>query len=100
VGGAIRGMFLSAFNLPKEVYLFTAGAIALFIDSTRIITYFNGGTTLEGQLLWGLLIFIPTSFIGAKIAQKIVRKTEQKSYRSIIAFFLLLVGIKLIFFPL
>lgn len=29
VGGAVRGTFLTAYNLPKAVYLFTSGAIAL-----------------------------------------------------------------------
>jgi uncharacterized membrane protein YfcA len=31
MGGAIRSLFLSAFNLPKAVYLATAGAIAIFL---------------------------------------------------------------------
>lgn len=47
VGGAVRGVFLSAFDLPKAVYISTAGAIALFIDSTRIVTYLINGVSLE-----------------------------------------------------
>lgn len=34
IGGAVRSVFLSAFNLPKAVYIATAGAIALVIDTT------------------------------------------------------------------
>lgn len=33
IGGAVRGVFLSAFDLQKAVYIATSGAIALVIDS-------------------------------------------------------------------
>jgi len=99
IGGAIRGMFLSAFDLPKAVYIATAGAIGLAVDSTRIITYFAGGTTLPERLWWSLLILIPVSFIGAQIAKRIVDRIPQNKFRVVVAVFLLAVGIKLIFWP-
>jgi uncharacterized protein len=99
IGGAIRSMFLSAFNLPKAVYIATAGAIGLLVDSTRIITYFTGGATLPKELWWGLLLFIPVSFVGAQIAKHILDRIPQDKFRIVIAFFLLLIGIKLVYWP-
>lgn len=99
MGGAVRSMFLTAFNLPKEVYIATAGAIALVIDSTRLTTYALNGTRLEHTLLWGLLLFVPASFIGAKIAQQIVGKIPQEHFRKVIAAFLLLTALKLLLWP-
>jgi uncharacterized membrane protein YfcA len=99
IGGAVRGLFLMAFDLPKEVYIATAGAIALFIDTTRLTTYFLKGARLEQLLLWGLLIFVPASFLGARIARHIVDKIPQEHFRKVVAVFLLLVGIKLILLP-
>ncbi len=99
MGGAVRSLFLSAFNLPKEVYIATAGAIALFIDVTRLSTYVFKGERLEMVTLWGMLIFIPVSFAGAKIAKKIVDKIPQEYFRTVIAVFLLGLGIKLLIFP-
>jgi len=99
VGGAVRAAFLSAFNLPKAVYLATSGAIGLAIDTTRIATYITGGTKLSVLLLWGFLLFIPASFLGASIAKGIVTKIPGKKFRFVIAIFLLLVGIKLLLFP-
>ncbi|HBU63617.1 MAG TPA: sulfite exporter TauE/SafE family protein, partial [Oceanicaulis sp.] len=61
VGGAVRGAFLSAYDLPKSVYIFTAGAIGLAIDSGRIVTYIWQGAALDTALLWGLAIFVPVS---------------------------------------
>ena len=99
VGGEIRGAALAAFNLPKKVYLFTAGFAALFIDSTRIVTYLAGGTRLEGLFLWGLLLFIPLSFVGAFIAKKFVNRIPQQYFRFVIALFLALAGLKFLLFP-
>ena len=99
IGGAVRGLFLTGFDLPKEVYIATAGAIALIIDTTRLTTYFVKGARLEQLLLWGLLIFIPASFLGAKIGKHIVDKIPQEHFRKVVAVFLLLVGIKLILLP-
>lgn len=99
IGGAVRGAFLSAFNLPKAVYLFTNGAIAFVIDVTRTTTYFFGGTKLEAFLLWGMVVFIPVSFLGAKLAQRVVHRIPEAHFRWVIGFFLSLVGLKLIVFP-
>lgn len=96
IGGAIRSMFLSAFDLPKAVYIATAGAIGLLVDSTRIITYFTGGATLPKELWWGLFLFIPVSFLGAQIAKKIVDKIPQSKFRIVVAIFLFAIGLKLI----
>lgn len=99
IGGAIRSMFLSAFDLPKAVYIATAGAIGIMVDSTRIITYFTGGATLPKELWYGLLLFIPISFLGAQIAKRIVDKIPRNKFRVVIAVFLFAIGLKLIILP-
>jgi len=96
IGGAVRGLFLTAFDLPKAVYIATAGSIALFIDATRLTTYFSKGARLPTLLLYGLPLFIPTSFLGAAIAKRIVDKIPQEHFRKIVAVFLLMMGIKLL----
>jgi hypothetical protein len=97
IGGAIRGAFLAAFNLPKEVYIATAGAVGLAIDSVRVTTYFLEGARLSNNLFWGLLIFIPASFLGARIAKKLVDKISQENFRKVVAVFLAIVGALLMF---
>lgn len=98
IGGAIRSAFLSAFDLPKAVYIATAGAIGLLVDSTRILAYLAGGAALPRELRFGLLVFIPISFLGAYTAKNFVRKIPQKKFRLVIAAFLCAVGIRLILF--
>ncbi len=99
IGGAIRSMFLSAFDLPKAVYIATAGAIGIMVDSTRIITYFTVGVVLSKELWYGLLLFIPVSFLGAQIAKRIVDKIPQYKFRIVVATFLFIIGVKLIVWP-
>ena len=97
VGGAVRGAFLAAYNLPKGVYLFTSGAIALVVDSTRLITYWSDGVRLPTALLWALLAAIPASFLGAYLAKRLVDRIPQKQFRAVIAVFLALVALTLLF---
>ncbi len=99
IGGAIRSMFLSAFDLPKAGYIATAGAIGIMVDSTRIITYFTSGVVLPKELWYGLLLFIPVSFLGAQIAKRIVDKIPQNKFRIVVATFLFIIGVKLIVWP-
>ena len=97
MGGTIRSMFLLAFNLPKSVYLATAGAIALAVDTSRLVTYLCRGARLEPRLLWGMLLFIPASFLGAHLAKRVVDRIPQHQFRRVIALFLLAVAVKLLF---
>jgi len=99
MGGAIRGVFLTSFDLPKAVYIATAGAIALTIDTTRLTTYIINDARLPRLLFLGLIAFIPASFLGARIARSVVDKIPQKHFRKVVAAFLLLMGLKLLLFP-
>lgn len=96
VGGAVRGAFLTAFDLPKEVYVFTSGLIALFIDITRITRYLTGGTRLEHEFIPALLISVPVSFAGAYLAKRFLDRLPQRSFRIFVGIFLALLGVRLL----
>src|SRR3989344_1425967 len=96
IGGAIRSAFLALFDLPKAVYIATAGAIGLMVDLTRIVTYVAGGVTLPQTLLYGLIIVIPVSLLGAFLGKGVVDKIPQRQFRSVVAVLIFLIGIKLV----
>lgn len=98
VGGAVRGAFLSAYDLPKETYIYMSGMIALFIDLSRIGRYVSGGMTLNRHLTLMLIVLIPLSLLGAWIARKIVNRIPQKAFRPVIAALLGLAGLKYLIF--
>jgi uncharacterized protein len=99
IGGAVRSAFLSAYDLPKAVFIATGGAIGLAIDSARLVTYLVEGAALGPRLLYGLLLFIPMSFAGAAVAKKLVDRIPQERFRTVIAVFLAAVGVRLLLFP-
>jgi hypothetical protein len=95
IRGALKGAFLTAYNLPKEIYLATIGAIALIVDSSRLTTYLIGGMFLPKYLTIGLLVYVPLSFLGAQCASLIVDRIPQSKFRLFVAIFLGLMGLKL-----
>lgn len=97
VGGAIRGAFLSAFDLPKAVYIATAGFIGLIIDSGRLIRYLIEGTTISSLPLWSLPMFVAASFVGALLAKQVVDKIPQQKFRLVVMAFLFAVALRYIF---
>lgn len=97
VGGPVRGAVLSAYNLPKEVYISTSGMILIMVDLVRLISYTSSGANLEITYWYFLVVFLAASLAGAKIAKKIVAKIPQDKFRLFIASFLLLASLKLLF---
>jgi uncharacterized protein len=102
MGGAIRGAFLSAFNLPKEVYLANSAFIMLLIDSSRLITYytekmhFNSILNLDSVPSWlTLTVYLGISILGVKLGQLIINKVPQEKFRIGIAVFLIVIALKL-----
>lgn len=94
-GGAVRGAFLSAFVLPKEVYIATAAAIAIATDLTRIPVYVAHGVDAS---VWPYLpALLATSLAGAWCGRAIVRKLPQAAFRAVVLAALLLVGAYLAF---
>jgi uncharacterized protein len=99
VGGAIRGTFLSAFDLPKASYIFASGAIAFAIDSARIGAYLAQDVRLDGPMLYGMLAFIPASLLGAFAAKRVVDRIPQGAFRLVIAAFLAAVALRFLLWP-
>ena len=98
-GGAIRAVVLTAFNLQKEIYVFTTGVVGATVDASRIAGYFTGGTRIAHSLLIGLPFFIVASFIGVKIGKVLVDKIPQNAFRFVVAFFLFVIGLKFVISP-
>lgn len=92
VGGPVRGAFLSAFKLPKSVYISTAGAIGMMIDSARITTYIASGIQLPTLFSWGLIVCIPLSLLGAKLAQRALGYIPEERFRYLVGSILLVVA--------
>jgi uncharacterized membrane protein YfcA len=97
-GGAIRAAILTAFDFKKEIFVFTTGILGMSLDFARIFGYIMGGSRLPTELISGIPFFIAATFVGAEIGKKIINKIPQKKFRMMVSVFLLLIGVRLIFF--
>jgi len=99
IRGAVRSVFMAAFNLHKATFIGTTGAISLVLDTTRLGIYVWHGIRIPTMLSWALGLFVPVSFLGAYCGSLIVHRIPQAKFRDVVSFFLLLVGIKLLLTP-
>ena len=95
-GGALRGMFLTAFNLPKEKYIATAAVLAIAVDITRIPLYLSQGF-FKKEYFWYLPILFLVAVAGSFIGKRIVKYIPQDKFRIFVLVAILLVGIKFVF---
>ena len=95
-GGALRGAFLTAFNLKKELYIATAAAIAIAVDITRIPIYFGSGF-LKQQFYWYLPLLFGIAIAGSYMGKKIVDKIPQRSFRKFVLGIIALISLKFIY---
>lgn len=91
-GGALRGAFLTAFDLKKEKYIATAAAIALAVDLTRIPVYLRQGFLPEAHYPAVAILFV-IAMLGSWLGRLIVDRIPQALFRKIVLSALLFVGI-------
>ncbi len=95
-GGALRGAFLTSFNLEKSVYIATAAAISLAVDITRIPVYFGSGF-LQPQFYYYIPILFLLAISGSFTGKKIVSKISQSTFRKIVLVAITLVSLKFVY---
>lgn len=82
-GGAIRGLTLAAFNLPKEIFIASSAFIDLGVDLSRSMVYvYNDYLTLDNFILIPFLVII--SFVGSYLGRYILRFTSEQIFRYIV----------------
>lgn len=94
--GAIRSMFLLSFDLDKESFVGTSGAISFLINSTRLIVYLLGGIILYRDALFILPFLIAASFVGTVIGRYVVNSIPVNSFQKIVLMFIIGMAIRLI----
>lgn len=99
IRGAITSSFLQVYALPQQVYLMTIGIIALAIDTVRVFFYLRAFGGNQPSVVWSIiLVGIPLSFLSAWFGQRLVRYMPQQLFYTLIAWFMLFVGIRLMLF--
>lgn len=94
-GGAVRGLTLAAFNLPKEVFVATSAAIDMGIDVARTLVYAGNGYLHLHDLAWAPLLAL-VAMAGTWIGRLCLRHVPQDAFRTLLLLLVLVLGIGLV----
>jgi hypothetical protein len=82
-GGAIRGLTLSAFHLPKDTFIATSAFIDLGVDLSRSVVYVsNNYLPANFRLMIPFLIVI--SIVGSYLGKQILRFASEQAFRYLV----------------
>ena len=88
-GGAIRGITLAAFHLPKNIFIATSAVIDLGVDTSRAVVYiYNGYFDRKYIVLIPFLILI--SVLGSYLGKLILKRTSEKVFRYLVLVLIIL----------
>lgn len=91
--GGIRTGAMLGFDVPKEAFVATATAIALFVDAARMPVYLvTEGSDIAA--LWPLLLATTAGvMVGTVVGTRVLVRLPQTTFRQVIAGLLILLGI-------
>lgn len=95
-GGAIRGITLAAFQLPKEIFIATSAIIDLGVDSSRAIVYLSNGY-FDTSLLFLIPFLVVISIGGSYVGKLILKKTSEIVFRYLVLMVIIATAIFQIF---
>ncbi len=94
--GGIRSAALLGFSLPRDVFVATATAIALFVDAARMPVY----AVTAGEELWTMRRPMVIAAIGVVagtiLGTRLLRRIPETMFRQIVAIVLAILGVALL----
>lgn len=94
-GGAIRGVVMAAFEIPKDVFVATSAIIDLAVDSSRTVVYgLNGFIHTHDLYLIPLLAIV--SVAGTYMGKKVLGYISEKNFRKIVLGLVFTTGISML----
>lgn len=91
-GGAIRGLSLAAFSLPKDVFIATSACIDLGVDFSRSIVYLLNGY-VKSTDVYLIAVLIVVSFAGTYIGKIILQQIPEERFRTLVLWLIMLTGV-------
>jgi uncharacterized membrane protein YfcA len=91
--GGIRSAALLGFDLPKERFVATATAIALFVDAARIPVYVAVQRE-QVAAVWPLVLLAAVGVVGGTLAgERLLERVSARRFKQLVGTTILLLGI-------
>ncbi|MEM9257947.1 MAG: sulfite exporter TauE/SafE family protein, partial [Pseudomonadota bacterium] len=94
-GGPPFTMYLLPKRLPPVVFAGTGGVFFMVVNLAKLPPYYSLGQFSTDNLLLSLVL-MPIAPMGVLIGRYLVRRSTPELYYRLIAFFLAIVGVKLL----
>ena len=94
--GGIRSAALLGFDLPRDVFVATATAIALLIDAARLPIYLLNYSNEIFEIWRVVVIACIGVIVGTALGGRVLRRIPEDRFRSIVATILALLGLSLL----
>jgi uncharacterized membrane protein YfcA len=91
-GGAIRGLVLSAYALPKDTFIATSAAIDLAVDASRTAVYYANGY-IERNVLFLLPLLLLISIAGTYVGKRILSRISEQQFKLLVLSLVFLTGV-------
>jgi uncharacterized protein len=91
--GGIRTAAMLGYDVPKESFVATATAIALFVDAARLPVYLLSQGGAIGQIRTEILIATIGVTIGTLLGRHILSRLSQDTFRRLLAILLFCLGV-------
>lgn len=95
-GGAIRGATLSAFDLPKGVFVGTSAGIDLAVDFSRTFVYLKNGY-LQREYYWFVPVLMVMAYLGSYVGKILLNRLPQETFKKIVLCLILIVGSSMVY---
>jgi uncharacterized protein len=94
--GGIRSAAMLGFDLPKERFVATATAIALFVDAARMPVYM----VVQGaqvQAIWPVVLIATVGVVvGTLAGDRLLRRVPERRFKQVVGAIILLLGIAIL----
>jgi hypothetical protein len=94
-GGPPFQMYLIPRRLAPLLYAGTSGIFFAVVNAVKVGPYIALGQ-FTSEVLLQSLVLLPLAPIGVKLGHWLVRRTEPRLYYGVISFFLLVIGLRLL----
>lgn len=95
--GGIRSAALIGFGLPKELFVGTATAIALFVDGARVPIYlYTQHREMRGLLTW-IVLAIAGVLVGTLVGSRALGRIPDVWFHRVLALMLAVLGVAMVF---
>jgi hypothetical protein len=91
-GGAIRGIVLVAFELPKQVFIATSAWIDMGVDSGRLMVYWYNGY-LKERMFWMIPVLILISLLGTWLGKQVLKRMPEALFQKMVLTLIIVIAL-------